>query len=170
MPVSPYHLSVVFLSVSMCLPDYIFMPTVRLFVSLPRPHHPSDYPTDTCRCPEELKTNWWHHPPFLHRTNHTGIFPLLLIRLVKGCCKSCASHGVTSLNFSQDGGNGSAEKSSYEHVRNAIDHRTHLSFPFSGYQGQDHYSGQYGFVSIIQSPGIDWFKRTTQHKHKHKHK
>ncbi|XP_078344306.1 uncharacterized protein LOC144629929 [Oculina patagonica] len=109
---------------------------------------------ETCRCPSSFSTNWWHNPPYMIRDDPSeAIFPFIIQNMVPFCCQRCQAHGATIVNVMENGKKRTNEKGDHNAVRSSVE-ESDLSFPLSGYQGQQHFMGQFGFLAIVESPSV----------------
>ncbi|KAK3732804.1 hypothetical protein QZH41_017706, partial [Actinostola sp. cb2023] len=124
----------------------------------------------TCRCFEVLTTNWREMPPYVTynktapNTKPKGMFPHIVERAIVDCCRYCRSHGLTKLNFYQDGYNKPSNKSKDIDVKSNIDDETDIHFPIFGYQDQTHYSKYYGYIPIVPTSGVAFIVNKKQSK------
>lgn len=116
--------------------------------------------TETCRCHQTLLTNWWELKPYMGITEDailTGVFPVILQRMVTSCCQFCFTHKTPKLDyFSQSTGKIDAKyfkKRSLEDVKKNISRNSDFSFPLYGNSQDEKYGALYSYVPLISSPG-----------------
>ncbi|XP_048579836.1 uncharacterized protein LOC116619170 isoform X2 [Nematostella vectensis] len=113
---------------------------------------------ETCNCHSAMYTNWWENPPYVETPgsfNHSGIIPAILEHAISTCCGNCSEFGTTKVNFTHSSADlPKAKKSGLQRFRDGIDQSTELSFPVYGFMSQTRYSGDFGFVPLVQSPGV----------------
>ena len=79
----------------------------------------------------------------------TGIFPVLLQKMVSSCCGNCSfGHGTSTINYGNP-------KDTLDDVKEAINSRNiaDMSFPIAGKMTDDEYKERY-YRPIFSSPGI----------------
>lgn len=112
---------------------------------------------ETCKCAPVYKTNWWSNPPYIYknRSKISGIFPLILPKMVSKCCGFCHEHILTATHFE-----GHALAASSYHKSGVSDFRSHvgdsaeLHFPMYGQVHQEKYYKRYEFIPLVESPGV----------------
>ena len=110
--------------------------------------------SETCRCPRSFSTNWWHHPPYMTREDQSeALFPFIIQNMVPFCCQWCQAHGTTIVKGMESGTKRANKKRDHNQVRSSVG-ESDLSFPLSGYQGQQHFMGQFGFLAIVEAPSV----------------
>lgn len=57
------------------------------------------------------------------------------------------------VHFIENSTNRASEKRGHDEVRASVE-ESDLSFPLSGYQGQQHFMGQFGFLAVVKSPSV----------------
>ena len=113
--------------------------------------------SETCNCFPKLFTNWWSNAPYVDNPlslNKTGMLPTILRNVVKTCCGECGAHGRTVIDFKRTASDARAEKSGLVDFQTHIGEGAELSFPVYGFMHQKYYMDIYGFVPIVQSPGV----------------
>ncbi|XP_068688561.1 uncharacterized protein [Montipora foliosa] len=111
---------------------------------------------DTCNCRNTIFTNWWINPPYTDNqgSNKSGIITPILKQAVYTCCENCTEHGNSHIDFQHEYRGRPAIKSGLLEFKRNIEEITELHFPVYGTMDQRRYSGNYGFVPFVQSPGI----------------
>ncbi|XP_048583941.1 uncharacterized protein LOC5510390 isoform X2 [Nematostella vectensis] len=113
---------------------------------------------ETCRCNHRLSTSWMEFAPytvFNKSTNHlTGLMPQVIESMVSECCRTCASHGPSYVDFEYNGANTSSRVETETSLRASIDGTTDLSFPIAGYTLQTEYKSTNGYAGIIKTSGV----------------
>ncbi|XP_074628437.1 uncharacterized protein LOC141886246 isoform X3 [Acropora palmata] len=111
---------------------------------------------DTCNCHRTIFTNWWINPPYsdIGGSNKSGIITPILNQAVHACCGNCTEHGYTRIDFQRSGTGRRAINSGLLEFKRNIEQTTELHFPVYGTMDQTRFSGNYGFVPFVQSPGI----------------
>jgi len=117
---------------------------------------------DTCRCFKRITTNYRIFSPYnsvqispdLKKVNMSGMIPEILNNLTVECCQTCKSHGLSYVDFVQNGRNMSAFQHNEMDVIDLIDDSNDLSFPVYGWKWQDRYQGIYRYIPLVESPGF----------------
>ena len=117
---------------------------------------------ETCACPPTIHTNYASMLPYIHRDksgNIKGLLPYIITNMSDfacGGCKRSTNNCLTVINYSNNGKNGWAEKSTIMDVKRDIDSYVQVSFPLLGRQELTHYLG-FAFVPVIKHPGVVFF-------------
>ena len=113
------------------------------------------YFSETCRCPRELRADWWVHPPYTVLTNQSsasGIIPDFLMGMVQDLCGVCPSHGHTNIDF---------KIKSFMKKRSTSDttkvEEADLIFPVGRFQGWETFKG-YNYIPLVSVPGFALMK------------
>ena len=114
---------------------------------------------ETCRCQKRLTTNWMIYKPYV-TGNASGLVPPVVNDMAIECCRTCESHGQSYVDFDLDGKNNGAFKKDGEIFRSAISQNTDFHFPVYGFKLQDRYHHEYGYIGVVESPGIAYIVNT----------
>ena len=82
-----------------------------------------------------------------------GIFPFIVQNMALSCCQRCQAYGTTVVHFIGNDTNRPSEKGDLNEVRSSVEESS-LSFPLFGYKGQQQFLGEFGFLSIVESPAV----------------
>ena len=100
--------------------------------------------------------------PYIHRDNLgnvQGLLPDIITNMSDSACGVCersTNNGLTRIDYSNNGKNGWAEKSTIMDIQRDIDSYVQASFPLLGRQELTHYLG-FAFVPVIKHPGVVFF-------------
>ena len=106
-----------------------------------------------------LYTNWAELPPYVSTSSNgyspAGIIGNLVEQMILSSCGICKNgHGLTSLNYLDNGKGRPAIKRTMNSVRQDVDEQTQISFPVIGLTDDDKFQKDHVFVPMVESPGI----------------
>ena len=82
------------------------------------------------------------------------IIPWVLKEMVDECCGSCSKFQTTVVNFKRDGSNRESAKNSSHFLLKSLDTSSDFTFPIYGNSLQKSYKGGFGYVPVIELPGV----------------
>ncbi|XP_065685076.1 uncharacterized protein LOC100197582 isoform X2 [Hydra vulgaris] len=112
-----------------------------------------EFEAKTCKCPENIFTNWYINEPFTS-TNDNSLFISLLQEIFFFSCGTCKSYSnkYSTLHFRRSKHGNPIKKSEFE-LKASIKGDVDLSFPIYGKIDQS-FSPNSTFVILLNSPGI----------------
>lgn len=82
-----------------------------------------------------------------------GIFPYIVNDGVQFCCRSCAAHGTSTVDFTRNEHGQPSEVMGNGELMRSIDGSTDLTFPAYGYLEMTLFHSQYKYTPLVESPG-----------------
>ena len=108
---------------------------------------------EKCKCPKVIRTNWYHHPPYIKAKegqNPEGVFPILIQRIVDACCGNCTrGAGPSSVEYG-------TQKESLQYVKETLndDNSIEISFPIAGKKDDRTFNNDKKYYPFFSSPGV----------------
>ena len=108
---------------------------------------------EKCKCPKVIRTNWYHHPPYIKAKegqNPEGVFPILIQRIVDACCGNCTrGAGPSSVEYG-------IQKESLQYVKETLndDNSIEISFPIAGKKDDRTFNNDKKYYPFFSSPGV----------------
>lgn len=108
----------------------------------------------TCHCPEVLTTNYLRYEPYF------TVARAVLEGGVAHCCQSCnrTNNSVAQIDWYNDARGAASQKSHHSKLKEALNHETHINFPFQSNPGRTSYEGN-PFTILLRSSGLLVYSR-----------
>ncbi|CAH3198822.1 unnamed protein product, partial [Porites evermanni] len=122
---------------------------------------------ETCRCVKRLTANWMLLAPYVTKPNGNqtdnipgGLVSPFVNDMAISCCQSCKTHGESYIDYELNAMGEESLKKSEDVFRRNILHSNDFSFPVYGYKLQDKFRHEFGYLGIVESPGIAYVINT----------